>query len=361
MGGHLSPIEAEAWRHLRVLVVDDVDAMRMVMVALLGQLGIREVREAGDAASALELLNRETVHLVLCDWRMPGMDGLELLQALRADARHNALPFVMASAEMAPERVAQALGAGAQSVLAKPYDATTLANHLRKALIGTAMAAAPPLPDLRSPLAAALGMAEALLDDGTLNAEQCERLQGIEENLLGTLDALHLATVLPQIEQRRFELRTRGVPLKKLLERAVRLTQQAQAHRELQWDCQLPGPLRGAGTLLASGDPLLCHTLFTLLLREFAQGAPAGSRIALRIEAEEAESLTIVMRRDGAWTPAAQQRFLAFVPGECGGGAGYAALRLAEAQRGQLQLSADAQGAQSRLRLLRSQLTMAGG
>lgn len=362
MSGHLSPTEAEAWRHLRVLVVDDVDAMRMVMVALLGQLGIREVREAGDASSALEIINRESLHLVLCDWRMPGMDGLELLKALRADSRHQALPFVIASAEMASERVAQALDAGAQSVLAKPYDATTLANHLRKALIGTAMAAAPPLPDLRSPLAAALGLAEGLLDDGSLAEEQRERLQGIEENLLGLLDALHLATVLPQIEQRRFELRTRGVPLRKLLERALRLTQQAFAHRELQWDCQVPGPLRGPGTLLASGDPLLCQTLFTLLLRECAQSAPAGSRVGLRIEAEQAESLTVVLSREGDWPVTARQRFVALVPGEAGGGAGFAAMRLAEAQRGQLQLSADAQGGvQLRLRLLRSQLTMAGG
>ena len=328
---------------------------------MLGQLGIREVREAGDGATALELLNRESMHLVLCDWRMPGMDGLDLLKALRADPRHRGLPFVMASAEMATERVALAIEAGAQSVLAKPYDATTLANHLRKALIGTAMAAAPALPDLRSPLAAALGLAEGLLEDPGLNEEQRERMQGIEENLLGLLDALHLATVLPQIEQRRFQLRTRGVPLKKLLERVQRLTQQSLAHRELRWDCQLPGPLRGQGALLASGDPLLCHTLFTLLLRQCAKEAPASSRILLRIVTDEPDALSIVFSREGAWSAAARQRFVALVPGEPGGGDGYAASRLAEAQRGQLQLVDQGSGVQLRLRLLRSQLTVAGG
>lgn len=357
----LSPAEAAIWRHLRVLVVDDVDAMRTVMAALLGQLGIREVREAADGAAALALLAREPIHLVLCDWRMPGMDGLALLQALRAQPQHRGLPFVMASADVDPARTSQALDAGAQAVLAKPYDVPTLANTLRTALLGTAMAVSPPLPDLRSPLAAALGLLEAVIDDPATAAEQREQLLSAEENLLGLLDALHLATVLPLIEQRRYELRTRGVPLRKLLERALRLNGAAQAHRELQLKLEIAGPLRGAGTLLASGDALLCHTLFMLLLRQACSGAPSGGRVTVKVDASAADTVQIDIQRDGAWPEAARQRFLALAPGENGGGEGYAALRLAEAQRGDLQLVETEGGGLMRLRLLRSQLTFAGG
>lgn len=361
MPASLSPAEAAAWRYLRVLVVDDVDAMRMVMGALLGQLGIREVREAADGASALDLLEREPIHLVLCDWRMPGMDGLALLQALRAKAQHRGLPFVMASADVDPSRTNLAIEAGAQAVLTKPYDVPTLANTLRTALLGTAMAMNPPLPDLRSPLAAALGLLEAVIDDPATAAEQREQLQSAEESLLGLLDALHLATVLPQIEQRRYELRTRGVPLRKLLERALRLTGAAQAHRELQLSLDVPGPLRGQGTLLASGDSLLCHTLFMLLLRQACNTAPSGGQIVVRVDGSATDTVQISIQSDGAWPAEARQRFLVPVPGEAGNGEGYAALRLAQAQRGKLQVLEHQGAALMQLQLLRSQLTLAGG
>jgi hypothetical protein len=163
------------------------------------------------------------------------------------------------------------------------------------------------------------------------------------------------------IQQRRYELRTRGVPLRKLLERALRLNGAAQAHRELQLGLEIAGPLRGAGTLLASGDALLCHTLFMLLLRQACSGAPSGGRVAVKVDASAPDTVQIDIQRDGSWPEAARQRFLALAPGESGGGEGYAALRLAEAQRGNLQLVETEGGGLMRLRLLRSQLTFAGG
>lgn len=129
-----SPAEAAAWRLRRVLVVDDVEGMRMVSEALLQQLGIRQVLLADSAEAALALLQRQGADLVLCDWRMPGMDGLQLRQRLLALPPLRDLPFLLMSADADPHHLDTAQQAGAHGLLVKPFGAPALAAALRQAV-----------------------------------------------------------------------------------------------------------------------------------------------------------------------------------------------------------------------------------
>ncbi len=350
---HQSPAEAAAWRRLRVLVVDDVEPMRLVLRALLGQLGIQQIDEAGDGDAALARLAQQPADLVLCDWHMPGLDGLGLLKALHDKGGPRALPFVLISAESDPEALAQAREAGADALLIKPFDSATLAASMRQALTRQAPSVAE-LPDLRNPLASALGLLEPLLQDESLGVEQKEALQGVEAALLESLDALQLSIELPRLELGHAELRTRGVPLRKLAERARRLLLAMQAHRGLELELQIPGPLRGPQALLASGDPLLCHSLLMRLLEAAFALLPDGSRLALQVQSGGNERLELQLALPLALSAAQRGSF--FAPGS----PGQAARRLAQAQRGELMLQVDEARSLLRLHLLRAQLTLAG-
>ncbi len=111
---------------MRALVIDDSPATRIALRRMLQRLGL-SVREAVHGADALEILDKEPgIDLVLVDWRMPVMDGLAFLRALRRRAGAEALPVVMMSSETAPERMSRAREAGATDYLAKPCTEASL-------------------------------------------------------------------------------------------------------------------------------------------------------------------------------------------------------------------------------------------
>jgi two-component system chemotaxis response regulator CheY len=111
---------------MRVLIVDDSRAMRMIVIRELRKAGFDEhsFEEAGNGKEALEQIRKAEPDLVLADWNMPEMSGLELLQALRAEGR--ALPFCFITTEATPELKKVALDAGAALVIAKPFTADSL-------------------------------------------------------------------------------------------------------------------------------------------------------------------------------------------------------------------------------------------
>ena len=117
---------------LRFLVVDDFSTMRRIVRNLLKELGFTNVDEAEDGAVALTKLREGGFEFVVSDWNMPNMDGLTLLQAVRADAKLKALPFIMITAEAKKENIAAAVQAGASGCIAKPFTASTLQEKLDK-------------------------------------------------------------------------------------------------------------------------------------------------------------------------------------------------------------------------------------
>ena len=106
---------------MRVLVVDDSKAMRMIVGRTLRQSGVAvdEVREAEDGRAALDALASYDADLVLCDWNMPNMNGIELLRAMRAGGDERTFGFV--TSESNPSMADEAEAAGAAFLLTKPF------------------------------------------------------------------------------------------------------------------------------------------------------------------------------------------------------------------------------------------------
>jgi two-component system chemotaxis response regulator CheY len=120
--------------HMKVLAVDDFPTMRRIVKTLLRQLGYNNVAEAEDGQVALAKLKQEKFDLVLLDWNMPRMTGLELLKAIRADDNLQNTPVVMITAEGRKEDVLEAVKAGVNNFIVKPFTAETLEEKLNKVL-----------------------------------------------------------------------------------------------------------------------------------------------------------------------------------------------------------------------------------
>lgn len=119
---------------MKVLTVDDFPTMRRIVKTLLRQLGYTNISEAEDGQAALAKLQQEKFDLVLLDWNMPRMTGLELLKAIRADATLHDTPVVMITAEGRKEDVLEAVKAGVNNFIVKPFTAETLEEKLNKVL-----------------------------------------------------------------------------------------------------------------------------------------------------------------------------------------------------------------------------------
>ena len=120
--------------YVKVLAVDDFPTMRRIVKTLLRQLGYNNVAEAEDGQVALAKLKQEKFDLVLLDWNMPRMTGLELLKAIRADDNLQNTPVVMITAEGRKEDVLEAVKAGVNNFIVKPFTAETLEEKLNKVL-----------------------------------------------------------------------------------------------------------------------------------------------------------------------------------------------------------------------------------
>ena len=116
------------------LVVDDFEAMRNVTSSQLRSMGAKAIVTACNGAEALRMLKDKRVDIVLSDWNMPVMTGLELLKAMRADETLSRLPFIMITAEAERGRVEDAIASGVSDLLVKPYTADRLATRVEKAL-----------------------------------------------------------------------------------------------------------------------------------------------------------------------------------------------------------------------------------
>ena len=119
-------------KNMRFLVVDDFNTMRRIVRNLLKELGFNNVEEAEDGVDALTKLRAGGFDCVVSDWNMPNMDGLELLQTIRADAALSKLPVLMVTAEAKKENIIAAAQAGASGYVVKPFTAATLEEKLGK-------------------------------------------------------------------------------------------------------------------------------------------------------------------------------------------------------------------------------------
>ncbi|RLB44244.1 MAG: response regulator [Deltaproteobacteria bacterium] len=117
---------------IKVLVVDDFATMRRIVKGVLKQLGFKNIIEAEDGTAALNELRKEKVGLIVSDWNMPKMTGLELLKEVRADEELKSIPFIMVTAEGQKENVIEAVKAGVSNYIVKPFTPETLSEKLEK-------------------------------------------------------------------------------------------------------------------------------------------------------------------------------------------------------------------------------------
>ena len=117
-------------KSMNILIVDDYKTMLRIIRNLLNQLSFSNVQEAADGAAALDKLRDGSFGLVISDWNMEPMTGLQLLREVRADDRLKSLPFVMITAESKTENVVAAKEAGVSNYIVKPFNAETLKSKL---------------------------------------------------------------------------------------------------------------------------------------------------------------------------------------------------------------------------------------
>ena len=119
---------------MKFLVVDDFSTMRRIVKNLLHDLGYPNVTEADDGKTALPMLQAGGFDFLISDWNMPGMSGLDLIKAVRSDAKLAKLPVLMLTAEAKREQIIEAAQAGVNGYVIKPFTAETLKEKLDKIL-----------------------------------------------------------------------------------------------------------------------------------------------------------------------------------------------------------------------------------
>lgn len=120
--------------NMRVLIVDDYKTMLRIMRNLLAQLSFSNVEEASNGEDALTKLENDNFGLVISDWNMQPMTGLDLLRRVRTSAKLKHLPFIMVTAESKTENVIAAKQAGVSNYIVKPFNAETLRGKIGSVL-----------------------------------------------------------------------------------------------------------------------------------------------------------------------------------------------------------------------------------
>lgn len=115
---------------MKVLIVDDFATMRKIVRNILKQIGFEDISEAEDGNAALQVLKSETVGLVVTDWNMPNMTGLDLLRNIRQDPKLGQTPVLMVTAEGLKENVLEAVKAGVNNYVVKPFTAEVLQEKI---------------------------------------------------------------------------------------------------------------------------------------------------------------------------------------------------------------------------------------
>ncbi len=121
-------------KEMSILIVDDYNTMLRIIKNLLRQLGFNNVEEATDGSAALEKLRANGFGLVISDWNMEPMTGLQLLKEVRTDVKLKDVPFIMITAESKSENVIVAKKAGVSNYIVKPFTAAVLESKIKAVL-----------------------------------------------------------------------------------------------------------------------------------------------------------------------------------------------------------------------------------
>ena len=118
--------------NMKILIVDDFSTMRRIIKNLLRDLGFNNTFEADDCNNALPQLKGGNFDFLITDWNMPGMQGIDLLRAVRADPNLSSLPVLLVTAEARRDQIVLAAEAGVNGYIVKPFTAQTLKEKIEK-------------------------------------------------------------------------------------------------------------------------------------------------------------------------------------------------------------------------------------
>ena len=118
--------------NMKILVVDDMSTMRRIVKNILKQLGFSNMDEAENGQEALSKLRADSFGFVVSDWNMPVMPGIEMLRAIRADEKLKHIPVLMVTAEAQKENLIEAIQAGVNNYVVKPFTAETMQEKINK-------------------------------------------------------------------------------------------------------------------------------------------------------------------------------------------------------------------------------------
>jgi len=119
-------------KDMKILIVDDFSTMRRIIKNLLRDLGFSNTQEADDGQTALPMLQSGNFDFLVTDWNMPGMTGIDLLKAVRADEKLSTLPVLLVTAEQKREQIVEAAQAGVNGYIVKPFTAEVLKEKIGK-------------------------------------------------------------------------------------------------------------------------------------------------------------------------------------------------------------------------------------
>ena len=122
--------------NMQILIVDDYKTMLRIIRNLMKQLGFNNVDEATDGSAALQKLREKRYGLIISDWNMDPMSGLQLLKEVRLDAKLKDVPFIMVTAESKSENIIAAKDAGVSNYIVKPFTAAILKSKIDTVLAG---------------------------------------------------------------------------------------------------------------------------------------------------------------------------------------------------------------------------------
>lgn len=129
---YLWGVEVALDKNMKILIVDDFSTMRRIIKNLLRDLGFTNTVEADDGTTALPILQTGSIDFLVTDWNMPGMTGIELLRAVRADEKLKTIPVLMVTAEAKRDQIIAAAQAGVNGYVVKPFTAVALKEKIEK-------------------------------------------------------------------------------------------------------------------------------------------------------------------------------------------------------------------------------------
>jgi two-component system, chemotaxis family, chemotaxis protein CheY len=122
-------------KNMKILIVDDFSTMRRIIKNLLRDLGFTNTQEADDGLTALPMLKSGDFDFLVTDWNMPGMTGIDLLKAVRADEKLSSLPVLMVTAEAKRDQIIEAAQSGVNGYVVKPFTAAALKEKIEKIFV----------------------------------------------------------------------------------------------------------------------------------------------------------------------------------------------------------------------------------